>query len=322
MGLDRVAHRAGVLKQRNKAHKTGRHRSKGVIENEQKGKVSVKTMTKRHKQLVRKDQRRNQANQIRKNKREKVLAKKRSLGLNDTAPFLVCILPLNEQIDPRSALAILENCDPTVTVAHSLSGVTHLTVPRFKQRFSFITPPVGRGNEFTALDCLKVCDTTMLLMTANSNEDEIFDRWGKRVLNMATAQGIPTPILSLMDLESIAPKRKQQVKMNVQKFISKLFPEEKVMCLDTNGDGLNHLRRIGGQKKNILHNKTNRPHMYAESVNFVVNPTDESFGTLEVTGFLRGVPLNVNNLIHIPGLGDFQMSRIDAPTDIYKMVKE
>lgn len=37
MGSDRVAHRAGVLKQKNKAHKTGRHRSKGVIDNDQKG---------------------------------------------------------------------------------------------------------------------------------------------------------------------------------------------------------------------------------------------------------------------------------------------
>lgn len=37
MGSDSVAHRAGVLKQKNKAHKTGRHRSKGVIDNDQKG---------------------------------------------------------------------------------------------------------------------------------------------------------------------------------------------------------------------------------------------------------------------------------------------
>ncbi len=37
MGSDTVGHRAGVLKQKNKAHKTGRHRSKGVIDNDQKG---------------------------------------------------------------------------------------------------------------------------------------------------------------------------------------------------------------------------------------------------------------------------------------------
>lgn len=38
MGTDQQAHRAGALKQKNKSHKTGRHRSKGAIDNEQKGK--------------------------------------------------------------------------------------------------------------------------------------------------------------------------------------------------------------------------------------------------------------------------------------------
>lgn len=37
MGLDQQAHRSGPLKQKNKTHKTGRHRSKGTIDNEQKG---------------------------------------------------------------------------------------------------------------------------------------------------------------------------------------------------------------------------------------------------------------------------------------------
>lgn len=37
MGVDQQAHRSGALKQTNKAHKTGRHRSKGAIDNELKG---------------------------------------------------------------------------------------------------------------------------------------------------------------------------------------------------------------------------------------------------------------------------------------------
>lgn len=40
-----------------------------------------------------------------------------------------------------------------------------------------------------------------------------------------------------------------------------------------------------------------------------------TLGTLKVTGYLRGTTLSVNQLIHIPGLGDFQMSQIDAPPD-------
>lgn len=65
--------------------------------------------------------------QIRKNKRNEVFAIKRSIGGNTTAPFLVGILPLNGEIDPKSALVIYENCDPSAVVHHSPSGVTHIS---------------------------------------------------------------------------------------------------------------------------------------------------------------------------------------------------
>lgn len=42
-------------------------------------------------------------------------------------------------------------------------------------------------------------------------------------------------------------------------------------------------------------------------------------GTLKITGFLRGSTLSVNGLVHIPGLGDFQMSQIDAASDPYSL---
>lgn len=49
MGVDQQVHRAGALKQTNKAHKTGRHRSKGAIDNELKGayivnKISIENL--------------------------------------------------------------------------------------------------------------------------------------------------------------------------------------------------------------------------------------------------------------------------------------
>lgn len=44
--------------------------------------------------------------------------------------------------------------------------------------------------------------------------------------------------------------------------------------------------------------------------------------TLKVSGYLRGLPLSVNGLVHIPGFGDFQMSKIVAVTDPYTIPKE
>lgn len=132
-------------------------------------------------------------------------------------------------------------------------------------------------------------------------------------MSMATSQGIPTPIIALMDLESVAPKRRSQIKSNIQKFVNKLMANERAMTLDSNSDGLNMFRRIGGQKRNVLLNKMNRPHLFGEKFEY-----NEGEKSLKVTGFLRGTPLNVNGLVHIPGLGDFQMSRIDGNVDPYK----
>lgn len=116
MGLNKPQerHRPSALKQQNKAHKHGRHKSKGVLDNETKGnfitstcmfscdvlfvfilcrftsgKISVKSLTKRNKKLLGKEERRNQAGQVRKKKRDEVLLKKRSIGGAKTAPFLV-----------------------------------------------------------------------------------------------------------------------------------------------------------------------------------------------------------------------------------------
>uniref|UniRef100_A0A1A9X530 Pre-rRNA-processing protein TSR1 homolog n=1 Tax=Glossina brevipalpis TaxID=37001 RepID=A0A1A9X530_9MUSC len=315
---DQTFHRPGPLKQTNKPHKTGRHRSKGAIDNAMKGKIAKSTVSHKHRQIQRREQRRNQMSQLRKAKREEVLAIKRQLGGQNTAPFLVCILPMHLEIDPKSALAILENCDAEAVVERASTGVTYVNIPRFKQRFTFIIPPVGRGNELTILDYLKVCDTTLMLTSATMGQNEVFDKWGHRIYNMMSAQGIPTPIVALMDLESLNPKIRTPAKAAAQKFISKLLPKEKIVQLGTNSEGLNIIRRIGGQKINVLHNRNNRSHLFGDHVEFIENSETSE---LRVTGFLRGLPFNVNSLVHVVGLGDFQMSQILASTDPYKLEK-
>lgn len=179
-----------------------------------------------------------------------------------------------------------------------------------KQKFSFIKATHGVGNELRGLDQLKVCDSTVFLISASC--EDVLDKWGEKFLNIAMTQGVPTPIVTLMDLESIAPKRRNQVKADIQKRISKYFPDEKLMLLDKTSDGLNMLRRIGGQKRNEIYNKNNRAHLYSEKTEL----TDD--GTLKVTGYLRGIPLSVNGLVHVPGLGTYQMSQIDSALDPLK----
>ena len=151
-------------------------------------------------------------------------------------------------------------------------------------------------------------------MFISSALDEPVDEWGEKALALSMAQGMPTPIVVAMDIEGVHPKKRTTEKQNVQKLISKWLPEEKVMQLDKSSDGLNVLRHIGNQKRNILHHREKRPYMLAENIEYMPNANDDS-GVLKISGYLRGMPLNVNGLVHISGLGDFQMDRIDGPED-------
>ena len=45
-------------------------------------------------------------------------------------------------------------------------------------------------------------------------------------------------------------------------------------------------------------------------------------GTLKVTGYLRGTSLSVNSLVHVLGMGTFQMVQIDSVSDPYLVSKQ
>lgn len=72
--------------------------------------------------------RRLQALQIRKNKREEAMDKKRKLGglSGKSAPFLTSFVTLNEVVDVNSALAIIESCDEDAFIDKSNPTVTYL----------------------------------------------------------------------------------------------------------------------------------------------------------------------------------------------------
>lgn len=90
------------------------------------GKVEAKNLTKRVKRELRRDERRNQAAQIRHRKREEVVAQKRQVGSAGTAPILVAIIALSKDADPFLALERLKESDSDATITVSQEGYLHL----------------------------------------------------------------------------------------------------------------------------------------------------------------------------------------------------
>ncbi|XP_045130180.1 pre-rRNA-processing protein TSR1 homolog isoform X1 [Portunus trituberculatus] len=329
------AHRPSALKQQNKKHRTLGHKSKSSIAKSNKGRVAAKNLSKKIKFELNREQRKNQAKQIRASKKEEAAFRKRSLGTQFKPPFLVSVVPLSPSINPRSVLVALGECDEGATVSTSPQGITHISSQRFKQRFSFVIPPAN--DLYAILDSVKTSDTLLLLWPG---EEELGGD-ADLLLSSIMAQGLPTPVHVVTDLEELAqkegavgqemetdeleqdlgsklsldpqpthfkPHKKHQMKQNLIKEIETRFPgSAKLHTVEKPQDALLILRHIGAQKQRPIFFRDNRPHIMAEKLEFLPEgPT----GTLRVHGYLRGKPISVNGLVHIPGWGEFQMSAI------------
>ncbi len=195
-------------------------------------------------------------------------------------------------------------------------------MPRFRQNFSLIIP--RPGDLYAALDACKVVDSVIFLISPPSDDDSCissltstegalgFDSTGEELLSAIMAQGLPSPIFVVNDIDKIAVKRRSDYKKLLLKQLDQMVPTEKLQIIENESDALRLLHQIGSQKQRPVYQRNMRCHFLSEELNFKQNPTDPTTGTLIVDGYVRYQPLNVNGLVHIPGWGDFQMERIEV----------
>ncbi|XP_061538130.1 pre-rRNA-processing protein TSR1 homolog [Phycodurus eques] len=321
-GEKQQGHRPGVYKQKNKGHKHGRHRTKGEIARENKGRVSVIALTKKQRKEQRKMDRKNKANQLRKNKRDVVLTEKRRLGSRDGPPILVAVVSLHPAVDAGAVTKLLRQ-EGTGGVVHqdkSVSGASDsfgLVVPRFKQRFTFLR--TNTDDIHSLLDVAKLADSLVFVLDAA----EGWDSYGDYCLSCLFAQGLPSCALVCQGVSDLPVKKKVDSRRVLSKVMELRFPEARLFPLDTEQDVTLLLRHLGTQKQRKLGYRSRRSHLVAQNVTFTPKAVSGEgtpggpvgLGTLCVSGYVRGRPLRVDRLVHISGHGDFQLRQIDAPRD-------
>ncbi|CAN9510902.1 unnamed protein product [Ophioblennius macclurei] len=315
-------HRAGVYKQKNKEHKHGKHRTKGEMERENKGRVSVVTLTKKQRKELRKMDRRHKANQLRRNKKDMVLTEKRRLGSRDGPPHLAAVVSLHAGAD-AGAVAKLLRGEGAGGVVHGercvVSGVADsfgLVLPRFKQRFVFMS--LSTADMHSLLDVAKIADSLVFVLDSN----EAWDAYGEYCLSCLFAQGLPSHALVCQGVADLPVKKRVESRRALTKITDVRFPDARLFPLDTEQDATLLLRHLGAQRQRKLGFRSRRSHLLAQQVAFTPNSPLEGapggstgLGTLRVSGYVRGRPLRVDRLVHISGHGDFQLSQIDAPSD-------
>ncbi|XP_049716619.1 pre-rRNA-processing protein TSR1 homolog isoform X2 [Elephas maximus indicus] len=310
-----AAHRSGPLKQQNKAHKGGRHRGRGSAQRDGKGRLAVKTLSKKvRKELSRVDQR-HRASQLRKQKKEAALAEKRQLGSKDGPPHHVLVVPLHSRISLPEAFRLLQDSDTGTVHLREWGGTGSfmLLCPRLKHRWFFTS--AKPGDLHTVLDMAKVADTILFLLDSL----EGWDSTGDYCLSCLFAQGLPTYTLAVQGVSGLPPRKQIDARKKLSKAVEKRFPDDKLLLLDTQQEAGMLLRQLANQKQRHLAFRDRRAYLLAHTADFVPSEESNLVGTLKVSGYVRGQTLNVNSLLHIIGHGDFQMKQIDAPMDPFPL---
>lgn len=184
---------------------------------------------------------------------------------------------------------------------------------------------------YAALDACKVADSVLFLISPSPDNTSIFsertsdlegvlglDSTGEALLSAIMAQGLPSPIFVLNDIETVTLKKRGDYKKLLQKQIDRIIPIEKLLVIEKDQDALRLLHLIGSQKQRSVFQRDLRSHVLAEEISFEQLKDDPTLGTLTVEGYVRYQPLNVNGIVHIPGWGDFQLNQIE----IRKVKKE
>ncbi|EAW90551.1 TSR1, 20S rRNA accumulation, homolog (yeast), isoform CRA_d [Homo sapiens] len=310
-----AAHRPGPLKQQNKAHKGGRHRGRGSAQRDGKGRLALKTLSKKvRKELSRVDQR-HRASQLRKQKKEAVLAEKRQLGGKDGPPHQVLVVPLHSRISLPEAMQLLQDRDTGTVHLNELGNTQNfmLLCPRLKHRWFFTS--ARPGDLHVVLDMAKVADTILFLL----DPLEGWDSTGDYCLSCLFAQGLPTYTLAVQGISGLPLKKQIDTRKKLSKAVEKRFPHDKLLLLDTQQEAGMLLRQLANQKQQHLAFRDRRAYLFAHAVDFVPSEENNLVGTLKISGYVRGQTLNVNRLLHIVGYGDFQMKQIDAPGDPFPL---
>lgn len=123
-------------------------------------------------------------------------------------------------------------------------------------------------------------------------------------------------------VSDIPVKKRVESKRALSKITEVRFPDARLFPLDSEQDATLLLRHLGTQRQRKLGFRSRRSHLLGQHVTFTPNIPAEGttggntgLGTLCVSGYVRGRPLQVDRLVHISGHGDFQLSQIDAPSD-------
>ncbi|KAJ4964379.1 hypothetical protein NE237_024318 [Protea cynaroides] len=311
---------AGSRTQVNKAHKT-RFSSKASRQVHKTSRTDKTRISKPERNATKggRAARIQRSKMVRDQKRAALLKEKRASSGSTGAPRVIVLFGLSASVN-LDALAtdLLALLSPEGTKALSATVASS----SYKLRATVLKAP--HGDLLTCMEMAKVADLIAFVASASSLCEEDMsispvDSFGSQCLSVFRAIGLPSTALLIRDLP-VEPKKKQELKKICSCNLASEFPEDcKFYPADTKDELHKFLWLFKEQRLTVPHWRNQRPYLMAQEVDLVNDDCNPGKCTLVLSGYLRARSLSVNQLVHVSGVGDFQLCKMDILKDPFSL---
>ncbi|KAA3467145.1 pre-rRNA-processing protein TSR1-like protein [Gossypium australe] len=248
---------------------------------------------------------------LREQKKEALLKEKRASGGSASPPRVILLFPLSASVNVSSlAEDILRLLSADVSRALSSTVASS----EYKLRATVLHAP--HGDLLSCMEMAKVADLIAFVASATEQSTcDYIDSFGSQCLSVFRSLGLPSTVVFIRDLPTEL-KRRNDAKKIVTSSLTSEFPEDcKFYPADTKDDLHKFMWLFKEQRLTTPHWRNQRPYLIAQKVDMVPDDSSPEKCTLLLTGYTRAHSLSVNQLVHVSGAGDFQLSRIDIMKD-------
>jgi pre-rRNA-processing protein TSR1 len=152
-------------------------------------------------------------------------------------------------------------------------------------------------------------------------------------LHVLRAQGFPSSItVAMVGLDSVPQKRRNATRNALTSTVMRALqiPNDRAKAVpaDTRAERLDAVRTVCEQRAVPPHWRSSRAYVLAERCSFEMEKAPETVGpapafesvgsqtaTVFVEGYVRGAALVADQLVHLPGIGDFPVTRVELAED-------
>lgn len=255
---------------------------------------------------------------VREQKKAALLKEKRATSGSTSPPHVIVLFGLSAAVNVDS-LAV----DLLSLLSKQGAGAAFSTVAssEYKLRTTVLKAPYG--DLLSCMEMVKVADLVAFVASASSSCEEspscYIDSFGSQCLSVFRSIGLPSTFVLIRDLPAELKKRQDSKNMCMSSLASE-FPEDcKFYPADTKDDLHKFIWHSKEQRLTVPHWRNQRPYIMAQTVDMVVDDGNLEKCTMLLTGYLRAHSLSVNQLVHVSGAGDYQLTKIEILKDPFPL---